>query len=267
MRMRPFSPALVVVWLLLAALVPSVLAQTDDDEPEYRSGLVATFTRHDGSSFTRVDEDVQLDSLIAGSEYRPDARLGIDEPWQANWQGRLFTIVPGTYRIHLYVVGKVKVAFKGQTLLDADSMEPRWIDSAPFESNYGHHPITIEYVPPKSGARLGLYWSGPQFALEPIPDRHWFHDPAHTPTSAFESGRLLAQALQCAQCHRQPDDSAAPRGPDLSRLKGQIHAAWIVDRLTAPVTASNESADVLTRSTRMPHFVMPEADATAIASW
>ncbi len=265
--MRPLSTALIAGSLLLAGLALPLFAQSDDDEPEYRPGLVATITAADGTSITRVDEDVQLDGLSPGGDPRPDLRLRADQPWQARWQGRLFTIVPGSYRLHVYAAGNIKITLTGRTLLETAASEPKWIDTAPFESTYGHHPITIDYTPSSQGARLGLFWSGPQFALEPIPDRHWFHDPSQTSPSAFESGRLLAHALQCGQCHRQSTEPAAPRGPDLSRLNGQINPGWIVERLTVAAPTNDASLDVLQRSTRMPHFAMPVDDATAIATW
>jgi mono/diheme cytochrome c family protein len=264
--MRYPAYALLASWLWLAFLAP-LSAQDDDEEPAYRSGLVATITAGDGTTVSRVDEDIQFDWSTSGGNHRPDLRLAPNATWQARWEGRLFTIVPGTYRLHLFVAGKVKLTLLGRTLVDTDTKVPTWIDAAPFESTYGHHSLSIEYTPATKDARFGLYWSGPQFALEPIPDRHLFHDPAQSPKSRFEQGRLLAHALQCAQCHHPVDTSAAPRAPDLSRLRGQIHSSWIVDRLTARAPLVDDKADILNRSTRMPHFAMPVDDASAIAAW
>ena len=254
--------SLLVVGLLRVMAAGVACAQDDEEELEFRPGLIATFAAGD-LKHERVDEDVQF----VWSDGRLDSRLPVKSTSQGRWHGRLFTIVPGFYQLQVYANGKVRVELLGQAILDATSTEPRWHVCKPVETSYGYHPLTIEYTPPAENARLGLYWLGPQFQLEPVPDRHLFHEPAKTPTSKYREGELLTHALQCNACHSDGTSLAAPRAPDLKRIAGQIAPSWIIERLTSKMVPPDNISPPVIPSRRMPHFAMSTADAEAITAW
>ena len=101
----------------------------------------------------------------------------------------------------------------------------------PVTLDYGYHPLVIEYRGKPSAAQFGLYWSSEKFQLEPVPDRHLFHDPKDSPDERFEQGQLLARALRCAACHDVPGEQAALTAPALLRLRGNLSPDWVVDWL------------------------------------
>jgi mono/diheme cytochrome c family protein len=259
----------VIRWAIAIAamILPAcAFAQADDeDEPEFRPGLVAHYTAADGTSVTRLDSDVQF-QWRDGS---PDLRLPIGK-FSATWQGRLFTIASGKYQLHVYAAGRVRVALNSKVVLETTAEKPTWLPAMPADLTYGHHPLEITYEP-GTEARIGLFWSGPQFQLEPVPDRHLFHDPKQTPDGRFEQGQLLVRALRCASCHEIPHEQAALTAPALTHLAGNLSPDWLIDWLTgknlAATTNSAAESSVAFVPRRMPHFELTPDDARAIGAY
>ncbi|HWB01071.1 MAG TPA: hypothetical protein VG713_21415, partial [Pirellulales bacterium] len=229
----------------------------EDEEPEYRPGLVARYADAHGNEAVRRDGDLQF----AWDATAPDDRLE-PIPFTATWRGRLFSIAPGKYQLKAFAAGRVRLTLEGKTLLDATVDTPQWLAAEPIELAYGYHPLAIDYSSNNGAARLGLFWSGPQFQLEPVPERHLFHLPADEPPSAFEHGRLLTRALRCAACHEFADERATLSAPALDRLRGNLEPGWMVEWLSAKPLAGGET---VTR--RMPHFDLTADDARAIVTY
>jgi cytochrome c551/c552 len=253
---------------LLATLfaAPALAADDDDDDelPDYRPGLVATYQAADEKPIVRRDNDVQF----VWRDASPDPRLP-SGPFKARWQGRLFTMSPGKHQLHVYAQGKVRLKIAGKTWLDQTLESPKWIASEPLTLEYGYHPLELDFEKTGSEARIGLYWSGPQFQLEPLTERNLVHEPGHAPDESFERGRLLARALRCDACHGTASSNRLT-APDLTRLAGNVSPGWIVDLLmSGPHKPAHPDADEpidrLTR--RMPYLGMPEDDAQAIAAF
>jgi cbb3-type cytochrome oxidase cytochrome c subunit len=284
-RRGPWALAVgIAAWLCGAA---PALAQDDDELPEYRPGLVAEYQAADGRAARRVEGEVAAAWGAAG----PDARLG-PGPVAATWRGRLFTIAPGAYRLHLFADGPARVRLAGQEVL-AGTANGGWLDGRPVELEYGYHPLQIEYQGGEAGGRIGLYWSGPQFQLEPLPERHLFHDPADSPDGRFQAGQTLARALRCGVCHALPgearDDSGATglvgpiAAPALTRLRGNIEQAWLVDWLADddPLSADQAAPKSTGRTPaapgamngafgitrKMPHLGLTADEARLIAAY
>ncbi|HEY5313988.1 MAG TPA: PA14 domain-containing protein, partial [Pirellulales bacterium] len=175
--------------LLLAVLfaAPAIAANDDDDDelPDYRPGLVATYQATGGKPIVRRDVDVQF----VWRDASPDPRIH-PGPLKARWQGRLFTMSPGKYQLHVYAQGKVRLRIAGKTCFDQTLEKPKWITSESLTLDYGYHPLELDFEKTGSEARIGLYWSGPQFQLEPLTERNLVHEPAHAPDESFERGRL-----------------------------------------------------------------------------
>ncbi len=251
-------------WLLftlaLLTFAPLVVrAQDDDDEPQYVPGLIATYTDAAGHRAVRVERELQLNS---GSS-RPDDRLTEGSPFTAQWRGRLFTIVTGKYQLQVYSAGKVRVALAGRELLTAHSNDAAWHSAEPIELGYGYHSITIDYEPATT-AQLRLFWSGPQFALEPILDRHLFHDPGQTPDAAFDTGRSLAVSHRCGACHTGFESAKPLAAPALTHLQGNLHTSWLLETLMAG--GDDAAPEVANRVRRMPYYGLSRADAEAITA-
>jgi cytochrome c551/c552 len=197
----------------------------------------------------------------------PDLRVSMG-PFSAGWIGRLFTIASGKYQLHVYAAGTVRIKLDGRQVLDAKAETPRWLDATPVDLQYGYHPLEIEYQFAGKASRLGLYWSGPQFQLEPVPDRHLFHEPKQSPDDRFEQGQLLARALRCGACHETPQEQPALLAPSLTRLAGNLSQAWMVEWLSMPSDRPAGKAQPASMEVprRMPHFALSKADAEAIAA-
>jgi mono/diheme cytochrome c family protein len=260
MKLRRRAAAIL---LHLSCLPALALAQDDEEDvPRYAPGLVAEYQGNEGSRALRIDAEV----AFAWEGAAPDERLA-HGPFTATWRGRLFTIVPGAYRLHLFASGDVRVRLSNQVLAEGragDAAGPGWIDSPPIELEYGYHPLEIEYRRGIVG-RIGLYWSGPQFPLEPVPVRHLFHEPSAAPGNEFEEGRMLARALRCGACHALPGGESPLAAADLSRLPGQIDRGWLIDWLSAPPAEQGPAIPAIER--RMPHLGMSGSDAACIADY
>jgi len=276
-RLPPFWLSVLQTLLLSLAclLAAAAFAEEDDDEdelPDLRPGLVARYIGADGVARVRRDEALQF----AWGEQPPDARLA-PGPFAATWSGRLFTIAPGEYRLHVYAAGKVKLKLAGKTLLDAAADEPRWLAAEPIALEYGYHALEVEYRKTGAAARIGLYWSGPQFQLEPVPKRHLFHEPQAAPDERFAEGQLLARALRCGACHEVPGERPPLSAPALKRLAGNISRDWLIERLQHPLHSSRRAGGATppvdpaapnsALARRMPRFKVSADEAASIADY
>lgn len=247
------------------ALLP--LASEDDEELEFRPGVI-TQLRAGNRTATRIDERI----AFRWGDAQPDPRISADR-FNASFRGRLFTIVRGEYRLHIFARGKVTLSLAGKELLKADLKEPGWQAAQPLELAYGYHPLEIEFEKTGDPARIALFWEGPDFQLEPVPGWHLFHDPGQTPDSGFEQGGQLVRALRCAACHDLPQARPSLAGPSLAHLRGQLSRSWLVDWLrAAPKVHSDESPtetddQALVLSRRMPHLGLSQDGAQAIAAY
>src|SRR5262249_46058728 len=113
-----------IIALLIAGRSPAVAQTDDDDRPQYRPGLVAQFTGPGGKPHRRVDDVL---SFVWGHQ-PPDPRLSAGD-FTARWNGRLFSIAPGEYRLHVYAAGAVRITLEKQTLLDARAEKPAWLSA------------------------------------------------------------------------------------------------------------------------------------------
>jgi mono/diheme cytochrome c family protein len=150
----------------------------------------------------------------------------------------------------------------GQVCIDAESPEPAWFGSEAIQLPFDWHPLAITFTKTSRQARISLYWSGPQFQLEPISGRQFFHEPADSPHDDFARGSQLVRALRCGACHHIPGEPATLAAPDLTSVAGNLQREWIVEWLAADESKSNIPSD-----RRMPHFAFHQGDAEAIAAY
>ncbi len=241
--------------ICFAIAVSSANARTqdfDEDEmPEFLPGLLAEIESPAHHSIKRFDNDLQFD----WKSKEIDARIDIHSPSRVNWTGFLESKQSGDYRIHAHVAGRVRVVLDGKPILDSVSSEPQWIESNSIELKFGRHPIEIEFEGVGSQKRIGLYWSGPQFELEPIAHRYFSHRSQVTIDDSFERGAQLSRVLRCTACHQGHDSREPLPAPSLTHLDGNLRREWLVERLTAKKASADQ---------KMPHFGLSQADAEAI---
>lgn len=169
-----------------------------------------------------------------------------------------------------------------------------------------NRPTDLQAGAAREAFRFSLFWTGPQFSLEPIGPNFLFHDHSRAPSRVALDAALagdLTRALRCAACHLVPGESESLAGPALDRLAGNVHPAWLtawlldantdlvpVDQATATnrITGGDDSVPAAVESSpageaahetkqgtravdgrlrRMPHFGLTEADARAISAF
>jgi len=246
--------------LSLSLYRPAPAAEVEVEPDQLRPGLIATFTAEDGTTVRRRQR--QIAHHWAGAA--PDQRLPKGE-FSANYRGRVWIQVPGEYRFSVYAVGKVRLTLAGKPILAGQAAAPRWQHSEPVDLEFGFLPIDLTFQKAAPQARLALFWSGPQFPLEPIAPRWLFHDSVDSPPGEFAQGRQIARALRCAACHTYAGSGAPLAAPALTNLAQNLKPAWLIDRLTAydSIAAESEATDLR----RMPHFRLSREQAIAIAAY
>ena len=243
------------ILVLCLAAAPSTLgAQIEDDE--FRSGLIGHFSDDLGNSLVRRDATVSL----APGDVPIDRRLQ-GTSLRARWTGFLMSQAVGEYRLHVYGAGNVQITLGGETVLRAESKSPQWLVSAPIPLQFDFHPLEVTYDRQGTAGGLRLFWSGPQFQLEPIGTQYFYHDPTQTPDASLERGELIVRALRCAACHRIPGESPPVDAPSLLQIAGNMHSDWLVNWLSP---ATPNQAGTLRR---MPHFSLSKPEAEAIAAY
>lgn len=249
-------------WLLPTVSAPAQLVPPEEEEDfPYRTGLVAQYQAA-GRQIQRRDALLAFD----WEDGACDPRLP-PGPFSASWRGRLWTREEGSYRLFCYVQGRVQLRLGDRTLLKGEAAMPQWLASPPVELPFDFHPLEVEYERTAPTGRLTLYWSGPGFLLEPVPARFLLHERNLSPFNDFERGRLLAQALRCAACHREEKTPPLP-APALDRLAGNLQPQWLREWLTAsPAPSADTEATANSVLRKMPHFFLQPEQVEALAAW
>ena len=203
----------------------------DEDQVDQQPGLHCILT--DGQhSVVRVDRGLSLD----WSGGPPDGRLA--DTVTAEWTGNLLIRQPGKHTIHTSLTGVLTVNIDGSDVLNA-SGENIFHSAEPVTLSAGDHQIKVRLRPlePSAGGRqhtgmkLQLFWSSPDFTLEPIPAELLTHGPADHSVSLAEHGRFLADALRCSACHVGLAELPFLKAPELTRVSAGLSAPAIIARL------------------------------------
>ncbi len=250
--MRFASHRITLLMLCLLVGQVAVFGQIEDDE--FRSGVIGHYSDTLGHSLARRDTTISL----APGNVLIDQRLA-GTSLQVRWTGFLMSQAVGEYRLHVYGVGHFQIALDGESVLRAESNSPEWSVSEPLPLQFAFHPLEVTYDRKETAGGLQLFWSGPQFQLEPIGPQYLFHDPTHTPDASLERGEQIVRALRCATCHQIPGESPPTDAPSLTHVAGNMHFDWLVDWLSRE-TPSQEGA-----LRRMPHFTLSKSEAESIA--
>ena len=235
MRATRILLAIFVAWNLFATSLCSYAAPPDEDDEEFRPGLVAEY-RVGERSVTRIDPDV----AFAWDEAAPDSRLSA-ERFEATWRGLVLIRLEAKHRLHAFVQGEVTVELDGRRVLHGSAKQPQWISGDEFVPGFAERPLVVTFRKTEPAAQLKLFWSSDAFGLEPLPPELLFYDPSRlglrpdpaanqknpdeaqgrdgVPTYALiELGRKQFEAFRCGRCHQREGEELPPPGPSLKHF-------------------------------------------------
>ncbi len=229
----------------------------------------------DRALYTRVDRALNF----AWRSGATDPRLPAG-PFSARWHGLLRVLSPGAHRFFVYAAsGDFDLKLHGRPVLHGKPTDARWLATDAIELDFGDHPVELRFRKTGEAARMGLYWSGPQFMLEPLSEQVLLHDPAQSPTDPQDNGRKLVRALRCAACHDIRGEGAPLPAPFLVHVADNVKPEWLSAWVGAtPHTPSHAtpgahggakttSPPILEVKFRMPGTGMPEGEARDVLAW
>jgi hypothetical protein len=230
------------------------------DEEARTQGLIGRYRDGRGVVAERVDRSVSFH----WNGRRPDRRLSSGR-LTVRWRGYLESETSGEYRLYAYGSGRLTVRVNGQTVLEGEASEPQWFDGRPLTLDYDQHTLEIEFHAAEAPRQLAFFWSGPTFAIEPLPPAALLHDVDGEATDAvsFAGGESLYRALRCEACHAL-EGSEPLAAPALDRLPGRLHRAWLIEWLCE--ASPEETAEGAIRR-RMPHIALSAGEASDLADY
>lgn len=247
--------------IFLAALLAAfssaglLVAQEEDEENPHLPGLVASYSDSTGHSFRRLDEAI----VFYWDDASPDKRISADS-FVTQWRGKLFAQGAGDYRLALHASGEVEVKLAGKVVISRQ-LAKGWVFSQTVTLEFDRHELEVRFWKTKDPSHISLFWSGPQFSLEPVPPRNLVHDRKETVANSYERGEILAAGLRCAACHREENDPKPLPAPSLLHLGGNLDGDWLQKWLSGQ---GQEQASI---HRRMPAYGFSADDAKAIAAY
>src|SRR5689334_13531732 len=118
---------------LLTLIATSSVTAQDDDEDPYLPGLIATYRDNGGAAVNRVDRAISFSWL----DRSPDRRISAGR-FSADWQGFLVSQGNGSYQLHAFCAGPLRITLNDRVIIDAKSEQPEWHSSEPIDLNYAY---------------------------------------------------------------------------------------------------------------------------------
>lgn len=240
---------------LVILLSARLLAQEEVEEEPFLPGLIAKYSDASQHSFRRLDEAI----AFHWDADAPDSRIAA-ENFEVHWRGKLFAQGAGEYRLAVHASGEVEMKLAGKVVISRQQANG-WVFSQPITLEFDRHDLEVSFRKTKNPSHISLYWSGPQFGLEPVPPRHLVHDRKEPITTLYERGELLAAGLRCAACHRNESDPKPVPAPSLLHLGGNIREDWLRNWL------SDKGQEQTSIQRRMPAYGFSADEAKAIAAY
>lgn len=244
--------------VIFATCTIAMLSQVSADEIDLQPGLRAVVS--DGKkSVTRIDHRLNFDWTDSQIESR------IADIQSVTWSGNLLVRTGGRHTFHAQICGAVSIFINDAAVLATNGSNVfRSGDAVDLAA--GEHRIQVEFhtnlkqpdARAPSDFKLQLFWSSPDFTLEPIPADALTHVPDVSATMARQ-GRALLDAMRCAACHTGLAELQTLKAPDLQHLQGLTSDTDIVRRLTNPESPGTWST--------MPAFNFSEAEAKDVAAF
>ncbi len=251
--MRHAILALTIALSCLFGSASSLLAQFEED---FGHGLITKIQGIDGSNCVRIDPTISFN----WNKQSPDLRIS-DGKFRARWDGLLLSRTSGEYTLYAHVCGRVSIMLEGEVVLEADTQTPQWVTGKPLDMKFAWHPFQVEFAKTQPDAELRLFWSGPDFPLEPIPADYFYHDIDQTIEQTFNDGQTLIAGHRCTACHDIQQQPEADKAPSLAYLDGNLSEPWLKEWLQS---SEEDSEDTLRR---MPHFDLSDDDVEAVVEY
>jgi len=247
-----------VFLILAAATILPDCANVMADEVDRHPGLHCVISDRQ-NSVTRIDRRLSFDWTDSHIESRlVDAR-------SVTWSGNLLVRSGGRHTFHTQITGSVKIVIDDEAVLAAEG-ENVFASGIATDLTAGDHRILVEFRTslkrPENETlkdfKLQLFWSSPDFSLEPIPADALTHV-TNIEIQNAQHGRELVDALRCAACHTGLSSLPVLKAPDFRHLRGNTADADIVRRLTQPESIGRWSS--------MPVFGFSESEAKDVAAF
>ena len=265
--MRRLTNALAIQFgsyaIIVTVVVTAGLSQVSADEDDTSPGLHGTVSGGE-NSVTRTDHRLNFDWTDSQIESR------VADVQSVRWSGNLLVRTGGRHTFHAQISGAVKILVDNVEVLAVHGANV-FRSGESVDLSAGDHQIQVEFetnlqqpdAKPPSDFKLQLFWSSPDFTLEPIPADALTHVPEHSnaiaSTIVARQGRALVDAMRCAACHTGLDELQTLKAPDLQRLRGLTSDTDIVRRLAHPETMGAWNS--------MPDFNFSEAEAQDVAAF
>lgn len=224
-------------YLLLAlALLPLANAARAVEPSDLKPGLVATYKAHRaGEEPPRV---VRLEPTVAFSLAKgemPHPRL--DSLGGVTWKGYLNITRAGKYTFSATVAGgELEVLVQGKDALGKEHQ---------FDGGVVAFDVSFRPTARTGPARVELFWQGPGFVKEPLPNQFIGHLAKDRPKEfatdgVLEHGRFKFEELACVKCHKPAADDKMAKtladrtGPNLTDVAKRAYPGWIYTWLADP---------------------------------
>ncbi len=250
--------------LMIAILAIAGLSQVSADEDDTLPGLHAIVSGGE-KSVARIDHRLNFDWTESQIESR------VADIQSVRWSGNLLVRTAGRHTFYAQIAGAVRILVDNAEVLAGDGSNV-FLSGDAIDLSAGDHKIQVQFetkltqpdAKSLSDFKLQLFWSSPDFTLEPIPADALTHVPdlpiaVMTTVAVAPQGRALVDAMRCAACHIGLDELQTLKAPDLQRLRGLTSDTDIVRRLTHPETMGAWSS--------MPAFDFSEAEAKDVAAF
>ena len=238
----------------------------DDEPPQFLPGLVATYSQ-DSNVAVRKESSVLRNWYLE----RLDSRLREDQNLEVTWSGLLQIKSDGPFRFYATQNAGLKLEIDGQEIPfsvgedeTSDGKSTSLLKSEPTNIDFGRQTIrvTAKVRAPVQNGEVRLFWSGPDFQIEPLGTEYLSHRYEDRVEDEFSKGELLARAYRCAACHEFPGaEQEILSAPALTNLQDNLRPSWLVEHLRAKGDANRTAY-----SRKMPYFDLHSNDAAAISA-
>ncbi|MEZ6035606.1 MAG: c-type cytochrome [Planctomycetaceae bacterium] len=256
--MNSVPGSFLVSMILTTSAIAALPTMAAADEDSVRPGLHGVVS--DGQhSVSRIDRRLNFDWTASQIETR------LKDAQSLKWSGNLLVRTGGPHTFYAQVTGTLKIVIDGNSALIAEG-ENHFATGTAIDLAAGEHQIQVEFRAPQQRSAgnvmddltLQLFWSSPEFTLEPLPADVLTHIP-DMETANARHGRMLVDALRCAACHSGLGELPVLKAPDLRQLHGNTPEADIIRRLLQPASIGSWSS--------MPTFEFSEAEAADVAAF
>ena len=102
---------------------------------------------------------------------------GLVNKYGVRYDGQLQIDTPGTYEFYVVSNDGSRLDIDGVTVVDNDGLHGAIEKQGELTLQAGLHPIRLDYFQKAGSEALQVFWSGPNFSKQLLPDSQLFHTP------------------------------------------------------------------------------------------